>query len=102
MTKAITTAKLAQATIGRLLSDAIGHHSDLRTALVRVEQEIGAVGTDPVSQAFATFRVAITPAAVRKVVNAGKGRGYDGLITAAVVRRSAADALRQVLESEIA
>jgi hypothetical protein len=92
MTKAITAAKYAHV--------AVTHLSDLRTALVKIGRETG--GSDPISQAIATYQAARTPEAIRKAVNAGKGRGYDGLITPAVVRRSAADALRYALELEIA
>jgi hypothetical protein len=99
MSKAITTAKSALAAASRQLSDASGHLSDLRTALRALGRETG--GFDPISQAVAAHQAATTPAAIRKAVNACKGRGYDGMITPGVIRRSAAADLQAAVEREV-
>lgn len=98
MSKTLDNAIHAHAAVAHLLSDANVHHTYLRSTLGALKR----VGRDPVNQAIMKYREAITPLAIRRQVNACKGRGYDGLITPAVVRRSATDALREFLECEIA
>jgi hypothetical protein len=99
MSNAIKDAIHAHTTVARLLSDALGYQTDLRIALRTIKKGFG---TDPIGQAILDYQATVAPATVREIMVAAKGTTLGEFITPACIRRGAADALREVLELEIA